>query len=54
MSSALLGGLVGFLLGLLFCYWKQIQAVYQHKDLIGAGSDLISAGQNFWDQVQKV
>lgn len=53
-SSLLLGGIVGFLLGLLICYWNQIKTVYQHKDVIGAGSDLITAGQNFWNQVQKV
>jgi len=54
MTSAFLGGLVGFLLGLLYCYWKQIQTLYQHKDVIGAGSDLLTASQNFWDQVQKL
>lgn len=54
MSNLILGGILGLLLGLAWCYWKQIQVAYQNKDLISSGSDLYSAAQNFWGQFQKV
>jgi hypothetical protein len=54
VSSLILGGIVGLLLGLLICYWKQLHAVYEQRNLIGAGSDLISAGQNFYGELQKL
>lgn len=54
VSSLILGGIVGFLLGLLLCYWNQISAIYEKRDLISSSSDLVSASQNFWDQLKKV
>lgn len=46
-------GLIGFLLGIIFCYYKQIKMVYQQKDLIGAGSDFITSGQNLYDHLRQ-
>jgi hypothetical protein len=54
MSSFLLGGIIGLLLGLAWCYWKQIQFAYQNQGLISSGSNLITDLQNFWANVQKV
>ncbi len=54
MSNLILGGIIGLLLGLAWCYWKQIQAAYQQKDVISSGMDLYSAAQNFWSQVTKI
>jgi hypothetical protein len=52
--TPLVGGIIGFLLGLLLCYWKQLQTAYQKRDLIGSGADLITAGGNFLDQLKKI
>jgi len=31
---------IGFLIGLVVCYWKQLQAAYKAKDTLGAVSDI--------------
>lgn len=54
MSNLILGGIIGLLIGLAWCYWKQIQAVYQNRDLISSGNTLYSDAQNFWSQVTKL
>jgi len=53
-SSFILGGIVGLLLGLAWCYWKQIQTAYQNRGLISSGTDLVSSAQNFWAEVKKI
>ncbi len=53
MSTLILGGIVGLLLGLIWCYWKQIRAVYDNKNLISTGSDLADAATNFYGELQK-
>jgi hypothetical protein len=35
MSNAILGGIIGFLLGLIICYWKTLKAAYENRGLIG-------------------
>ena len=40
MSTLLLGGLLGLLLGLAWCYWQQIQTVYKNRDLISNVTNL--------------
>lgn len=52
--SFLLGGVIGLLLGLAWCYWKQINQAYVNRDLISSGSNLIGDAQAFWGQLQKV
>jgi hypothetical protein len=54
MTNVVMGAVVGFLLGLLWCYYKQLKLAYDNRGLIGAGSDLASAGQNFYDQLRKL
>ena len=39
----LFGALVGFLLGLIVCYGKQLLGLYQKRDVISAASDLYTA-----------
>lgn len=54
ISNFVLGGILGLLLGLAWCYWKQIRTAYENKDLISSGTDLYSSAQNFWGQLQKI
>lgn len=54
MSNIILGGIIGLLLGLAWCYWKQIQTAYANRDLLSSGSDLYASAQNFWGQLQKL
>jgi hypothetical protein len=53
-STFILGGIVGLLLGLLICYYKQIRLAYENRGLISAGSDLASASQNFITELHKL
>ena len=46
--------LLGFLLGLAYCYWKAIVAVYQKKDVISTGLDALSGGQAFYNELKKL
>lgn len=54
MSNIILGGIIGLLLGLAWCYWKQINTVYQNRDLISSGSNLVTDFQAFLGNLQKV
>lgn len=54
MSSLFLGGLLGLLLGLAWCYWKQIMLVYNNQGLISSGSSLVGDAQNFYANLQKL
>lgn len=45
-----IGAVIGVLLGLAFCYYKQIKSVVQNKDKISAGANFISAGVNLLEQ----
>ena len=54
MSNIILGGIIGLLIGLAWCYWKQIRAAYDNRDLISSGSDLYSSAQAFYGQLKKL
>jgi len=45
-----LGAVIGVLLGLAICYYKQIKSAVQNKDKISAGLNLVQAGANFLEQ----
>ena len=45
------GAIIGFLLGLIWCYYKQLNALNDNRGLIGAGSDLVGAGVHFKDEL---
>lgn len=47
IPSFILGGIIGLLAGLLWCYWKQINAVYENRDLISKGGTAVSSVQDF-------
>jgi hypothetical protein len=54
MSNLILGGIIGFLVGLLICYWKQIQSAYQNRGLISdvsAVSGGVSAAQDIFKKL---
>lgn len=53
MSNLILGGIIGLLLGLAWCYWNQIKAVYQNRSLISSGSNLVSDAQTFYGSLTK-
>ena len=48
------GAVLGFLLGLAWCYWKAIKSVYDNKDLIGSGVDVFNAGDKFVGELRKL
>ncbi len=50
--SLIYGTVIGLLLGLAYCYWKQLQLGYDNRGLIGAASDLQTAGSNFIGQLK--
>lgn len=54
MSTLLLGGLLGLMLGLAWCYWQQIQTVYKNRDLISSVSNLQNDASNLVNQLQKL
>jgi hypothetical protein len=54
MSNLILGGVIGLLLGLAWCYWRQINAVYQNKDLLISGSNLATDAQTFIGNLRKL
>ena len=35
-SDLILGGIIGLLIGLAWCYWRQIQLAYENRDAISA------------------
>jgi len=45
------GAIIGFLLGLIWCYYQQLKALAKKRDLLSAGSDFVDAGQNLYDQL---
>lgn len=54
MSNLILGGILGLLIGLAWCYWNQIRAAYQNKDLLISGSNLVTDFQNFTGELRKL
>lgn len=36
---------IGFLVGLIICYWKQLKSAYDNRETIGAASDVIGGTQ---------
>lgn len=52
MTSGILGGVIGLLVGLLYCYWKSINSAYQNRNLISSGANLAGAAGDFVDQLR--
>jgi hypothetical protein len=52
MSTFILGGLIGLLLGLAWCYWKQIQLAYSNRDAISSAGNLLTDLQNIKDGIK--
>lgn len=50
-STFLLGAIIGLLIGLVYCYWKQISFAYQNRDLLSSGANLASAAQDFYQKL---
>lgn len=51
MSNFILGGLIGLLAGLFFCYYKQIKFAYDNQDVISAAANEVSATQTLLQKV---
>jgi len=47
------GMIIGFLLGLIWCYYKQLKAVSDNRGLIGAASDFGTAAGNLYDHLRQ-
>lgn len=46
--------IIGFLLGLVLCYWKQLKTAYDNKDTIGAVGDVatgLGGVQKLWEKL---
>jgi len=54
ISGPIFGAIVGFLLGLLLCYYQQIKAAYDKRNLISSGTNVVSSVQSFIGELQKV
>jgi len=50
--SLIYGTVIGLLLGLAYCYWKQLNQAYQNRGLIGAAGDFQTSAQNLWTQLK--
>lgn len=51
MTGLIISGIIGFLLGLAWCYWKQIRAVYDNRDRIESGIKLANAASDFYEKL---
>ncbi len=52
---ALLGAaIIGFLVGLVFCYWKQLQSVYENRDTLSAIGDVKTGVSGLQTLYQKI
>ncbi len=54
MTSVIVAGVIGLLLGLLWCYYKQLQAAYENRNLIASGGNFVAAGQDLFAQIKKL
>lgn len=51
MTLYIISGIIGFLLGLAYCYWTQIKKAYDNRDKISAGLTFVSAGVDFYEKL---
>jgi hypothetical protein len=54
IATVILSGLVGLVIGLLWCYWKQIRALYDNRDVIQTGGALVGSAQDFAASLKKL
>lgn len=47
----IMAGIIGLLLGLAYCYWKQAQTLYNNRGVIGAAGTLIGDAQDLWQKL---
>jgi len=50
--SLIYGTIIGLLLGLGYCYWKQLQAVQKNAGLIAAGGNVVSDVQTLYGEIK--
>ena len=46
--------ILGFLVGLILCYWKQLTALYENRDAISDASDVqkgVEAAGRLWERI---
>ena len=46
--------IIGFLIGLVLCYWKQLKGAYEHRDEISAASDVVTGiggAKELWEKL---
>ena len=46
--------IIGFLIGLGYCYWKAITTAYANKDVITSGAEFLTGGQAFYNSLRKL
>lgn len=52
IATIILSGIIGLVIGLLWCYWKTLSAAYANKDIIASGANLGSAVSDFYGNVK--
>lgn len=46
--------IIGFLVGLIFCYWKQLKTIYDNRDTIGQVNKVAEGGaalKELWEKI---
>lgn len=46
--------IIGFLIGLVVCYWKQLKGAYDQRETIGAAADVatgIEGVKTLWEKI---
>lgn len=52
-SEIILAGVIGFLIGLIYCYSKQIQELNENKDVLASGAQAYSSVKDFANQIRE-
>lgn len=45
MTTHIGAAIIGFLVGLVFCFWRQLKTAYDNRETLGAASDVIGGAQ---------
>lgn len=51
--SLIYGTVIGLLIGLAYCYWKQIKVAKENAGVLGAADSLYGAASNFVSQFRQ-
>lgn len=52
-GSLIVAGVIGFLIGLIYCYSKQLNELAENKDLLASGGKVYTSLQDFYGQIRE-